>query len=211
MSSFGVNLGLFGQASIERQLRQTYAKVKNTETMVKRAIVRAVNRTAKHAKRQVVDSISAKVAIKKKDIRRYVDVTKRAKTKSQYAEVTLSKTKRIQLIYFGARQVKKGVTYRIQKQGKRKLVQGAFIMTRGKSRLAGSEGEDFRMVTRRAGKKRYPIAGPLRGPSAWGVYVIGGMKKLTKREMRARLKKELKEEVRTAVLRVNKVIPAAYA
>lgn len=196
MPSFGVSLGLFNQPLVERQLRQAYAKVKNTETMVKRAIVRAVNRTAKHTERHVVNEIAARVAIKKKDLRPYVKVTKRASIKSQFAEVTLSKQDRIQLIYFGAKQTKKGVTYRIEKKGRRKLIRSAFITT--------AKGHTF--VTRRVGKARLPIYAPMRGPSPWGVYVISGMKKLTKREMRTVLKRELKEEVRTAALRVNKTI-----
>ena len=200
MPSFGVGLGLFGQASTERQLRNVYGKLKNCETMVKRAIVRAVNRTAKKTERYIVDEIAAKVAIKKKDLRPYIKFTKRAATKSQYAEVTISKQDRIQLIYFGAKQTKKGVTYRIEKKGKRKLIRSAFITT----------AKGHRFVTKRVGKARHPIYAPMRGPSPWGVFVVGGMKKQTKREVRVILKKELKEEVRTGILRINKIIPDLY-
>jgi len=190
----------------ESQLLGIMAHLKHAEVKVKVALANAVNKTARYIESQVAKDIVKEVAIKQRDIKRYIDIKTRANKGNPRAVVVLSKSKRIQLIYFGARQNKSGVSYKIAKKGPRKFIKSAFIMTRGKKRTTETVGDDFRMVTKRIGKARLPITGPLRGPSPWGVYVINGMQKKTVTDGTARLRKELKEQVRVAMLRAKGTI-----
>ncbi len=200
-----VNVGISKAefASFENQMRAALTKVKNAEKAIQKATVTAINKTAKFVQGQMSKSISSEVNIKQKDIKRYIKIDRKASVASGLAVVTLSKSKRIQLIYFGARDSghggwKKrkgnGVTYKIAKKGGRKRIRDAFITT----------ANNQLMVAKRKGKARLPLVAPLRGPSPWGVYVISGMRKVTVEQGRERLRKELKEQVRYATYRANK-------
>lgn len=170
-----------------------YSRLRNVESKIKKATISVANKVATYTRRQVAKQITAKVNIRQKDILRkgYCDIVRATAANNATATVVLSKTKRLQLIYFGARQNKTGVTYRIDKSGGKKLIRSAFIVERGAATF----------VTKRLSKARLPIAGPLRGPSAWGVFVKSGMIRPTRQEALQRLRKEMKEAVRVATLR----------
>jgi len=170
--------------------------LKGVEKRIQKAVVTATNKTAKFVQSQMAKSITKEVNIKKKDVIDKIKIDKYASTINGVAVVVLSKTDRLQLIYFGAKQTKKGVTYRIAKKGKRTLIKSAFITT----------ANNHTFVTIRKYKQRLPIVDPMRGPSVWGVYVLSGMRVVTINEGTARLRKELKEQVRVATLRANRVI-----
>jgi len=199
--------------SFERKLKAIYSRLGNASNRVKKGINAAVKEVTKAARREMAREITRKVNIKQKDL------IGSKKTKSEYintyhktsaagfvtGEIVLSKTKRLQLIYFGARQNNKGVSYKIEKKGPRKFIKSAFIMTRGKK--SGTDN-NFQFVTKRKGKSRLPIAGPLRGPSPWGVFVKSGMVKPVKSFAAARLRKALNEQVRLAIRRSEGVVRA---
>jgi hypothetical protein len=200
-----VGLGRAEYLATERQLRTVMANMKGVEKRIQKAIVTATNKTARFVQSQMAKSISKEVNIKQKDVKRYIKIDRMASVLNGVAVVVLSKSKRIQLIYFGARDTAeggwkartgKGVTYKIAKRGPRKRIRDAFI-TRANNQL---------MVAKRKGKSRMPLVAPLRGPSPWGVYVLSGMQKVTLQEGVARLRKELREQVRVATLRANRVI-----
>jgi hypothetical protein len=200
-----VGLGRAEFLATEGQLRAAMGKLKNVEKRVQKAIVTATNKTAKFVQSQMAKAITSEVNIKQKDVKKYIKIDRRASLASLSAVVKLSKSKRIQLIYFGAKDTGKGgwknrtgrgVTYKISRKGSRKRIPNAFITT----------AKNQMMVTKRLGPGRMPLAGPLRGPSPWGVYVLSGMRKVTAEAGTARLRKELREQIRVATLRANKVI-----
>lgn len=200
-----VGLGRAEYMATESQLRAAMGNLKGVEKRIQKAIVTATNKTAKFVQSQMAKSITKEVNIKQKDVKKYIKIDRKASVLNGIAVVTLSKSKRIQLIYFGAKdsghggwknRKGNGVTYKIAKRGPRKRIRDAFITT----------ANNQLMVARRRGKARLPLVAPLRGPSPWGVFVISGMQKTTVQEGVARLRKELKEQVRVATLRANRVI-----
>lgn len=198
-----VGLGRAEFLATEAQLRAVMGRMKNVEKRVKQAIVTATNKTAKFVQSQMAKSITKEVNIKQKDVKKYIKVDRKASVLNGVAVVTLSKSKRIQLIYFGAKdsghggwknRKGNGVTYKISRKGGRKRIRDAFIATANGQQL----------VAKRKGKARLPLVAPLRGPSPWGVFVISGMRKTTVAEGVARLRKELKEQIRYATYRASK-------
>lgn len=200
-----VGLGRAEYLATERQLRAAMGNLKGVEKRIQKAIVTATNKTAKFVQSQMAKSITKEVNIKQKDVKRYIKIDRKASVINGVAVVVLSKSKRIQLIYFGAKdsghggwknRKGNGVTYKIAKSGARKRIRDAFITT----------ANNQLMVAKRRGKERMPLVAPLRGPSPWGVYVLSGMRRVTVEQGTARLRKELKEQVRVATLRANRVI-----
>ena len=166
-------------------------------------IVGALNDTAKHEKTNISKLIREKVNIQKRDIDKHIFVT-RAYPKHLVATVNLEKTERISLKYFGARQTKKGVTYRISKS--------ATPAGRGGPRRAGRipdafgpniprlGGNVYRRKRLGDGKKapRLPIV-KLHGPSAWGVFLRHDMRPEVNTSARAYLKNRLQHRVQYQV------------
>src|SRR5690606_26572290 len=90
-----------------------------------RIVASAANDTARRQKTAVSKKIRDRVAIKKKDIDRYIYID-RATPQKPGAAVVLSESARLPLKYFGARQIKKGVTYKVGKQSGRSTAASAF-------------------------------------------------------------------------------------
>lgn len=153
------------QVSIEvdkRKLREVERLLSGIKRGLPKAMAGAVNDTAKKTKTDISTEIRRKVAIKKRDIDPHIRRT-RATVGKPSAKITLSESTRLPLKYFGARQTKKGVTYKIDKAGGRKLIPGAFI-----SQKMGGH------VFVRVGAKRFPLRKPM-GLSPWGTFVKLGM------------------------------------
>ncbi len=148
---------------------------------LKRAVAGAINDTAKHERSNISAMIREKVNIKKKDLDKDIHIT-RATPENLAALVVLEKKSRIDLKYFGAKQTKHGVTYRIAKSGGRSRVPDAF----GPQipRLGGN-------VFRRVGRERLPIV-KLKGPSAWGVFQKYAMTNVVKSDAAEFLDRRLK-------------------
>ena len=157
---------------------------------MKKEMTTAVNKTSKFHKNEIARSISKKVAIKQKDVKKVIDVKKA--TIRPTATVTVNKTTRLSLKYFGARQTKSGVSYRIE-NGKRRKLRDAF----GPSipRLGNH-------VYRRAGSARLPLKKKLQGPSPAGVYNKHGLLRVSKEQLEARLDYELNRRVRAVKVRL---------
>ncbi len=189
--------------SFERQLKNVYSKLGNTSNRVKRAIDKAVKDTTKATLRQMAKSVSEKVNIKQRDLignkgerSKYLFTAIRRGVTNVVGVIGLSKTKRLNLMYFGASQNNNGVTYKIERKGPRKFIKSAFI----------TKANNADMVTKRKGKARLPIVGPLRGPSPWGVFVLSGMKVSTRQFARERLRKNMREQLRLATVRASGAI-----
>ncbi len=161
-----------------------------------KAIAGAINDTIKKAKTRLLQSkgeLRSKVNIKRKDIAPYVDTSKRANVSRLTGRLSVHSSKRLSLAYFGARQTNKGVTYKIERRGARKLIPGAFGYPDGTS--------GFLWVARRRGRERNPIVF-LRGPSAWGVFskasVVGVTTKIGNDDLRTALDRRVKFMVMVA-------------
>ena len=173
-----------------KQLAAIETKLRDAKIKIPKVLAAAVNDTAKQEKVQISARIRERVNIKKKDIDKYISFS-RASAGNTSAVLKLSKSARIPLKYFGARQTKAGVTYRIDKGGGRKLAAGAF----GPQipRLGGQ-------VFKRVGKSRFPIR-KLLGPSPWGVFVKSGMIRPTKTSIAANLRKNLERRAKFELLK----------
>lgn len=137
------------------KLRRVQSLMREVPEKMPTAMSRAINRTAKSARAEMVRRMAGDVNIVQKSIRSSIKLTKASKNK-WIAELGIS-GRRISLISFkGTSQTKKGIAYRIKTGGARKLVPSAFI---GTPRRTGIKG-----VLKRMTPRRYPLAW-LRGPS----------------------------------------------
>lgn len=130
----------------------------------KKALQRSVNHGAKQGRKISVDEMSKKSALKKKDLR--------AATSLYFASLrTLSaklviKGGSVSLMKYGARQTKKGVTFRLWKDGKRERYRHAFITS-----FSGSSSVD--VYERNIADPNYDGRTPLRvkrGPAVPNIY-----------------------------------------
>lgn len=135
---------------VQRQLSKLHADLVGPVT------ARAINRTLEQGRTQVVRSITAEYNVKAKDVRDTLRIDKATVKGGRFmvSGFLESKTKRgrsVNMIRFGARQTKQGVTVKIKRGGPRHLITGAFIANRDNS--AGGT------VFVRKGKARLPIQG----------------------------------------------------
>lgn len=146
---------------------------------VELAGARSINDTLRAIRASAVRKIKKKLAVKAKKIRERMHLVKATKA-TQRGKMIVTGESRLPLFLFGAKQRKKGVSYKIKPGEKRKVVPGAFIhegrpyvfvrefADAGES--SGSRavvGEDF------AGRKRVgrrPIR-PVFGPSIGQIFV----------------------------------------
>jgi len=149
----------------------------------------AANRTAKAHTKEISRSVRDEVSMKNKVVLRAVKVTKKASgVESQGAEITVQKKKRESLKEFGARQTKKGVSYRISKKGKRGFVPGAFI-------ASSIGGHAFKRKT----KARLPIK-KLFGVSVIAVFNKQKLIRKSREQVKARMEYEMNRRVRAVIV-----------
>lgn len=152
---------------------------------VPKALSAALNDTMRTVKAKMSRDIRERVVIKKKDIDPYL-AGKRATKEKLAAGIVLSKSERLPLKYFGARQTHSGVTYQIGKEKGRSVLAHAFgpaiVATWPAVDLHGQVVQRtglFGVPTRGryapsgmyAGQRREKLSAALRGPSPWGVFV----------------------------------------
>ena len=144
----------------ERKLNEVRAMLRSVPNALPKVISQGINKTATSAKTEIKRKITGEVNVKTGSVARRI--TKEKATVNKWLARLGISLKRISVISFkGTKQTKKGVTYRIDKGGARKLVPAAFITT---ARRTGSTG-----VFKRMSDSRYPLAW-LRGPSLGQVF-----------------------------------------
>ena len=134
------------------------ARIHQIKGGLAKAIRRANSRTAGKAKTEISKTVRSRIAVTSKG----VNQTLEKKKKGTGYIVTLKKSSRPSLKEFSARQTKAGVSYRIDKDGKRKVAKSAFIVQK-------LGGHAFKRKT----KARFPLSQRLRGASAWGAFTGG--------------------------------------
>lgn len=167
--------------------------------------------TAKAGKRFVADVVTSEIRAKKSDVKDLVK-QKRGETESF---VAVKKSSRMPLKRFSPRQTQKGVTYRIEKQGKRQLLRGGFMGPRPGVIAAKLHGhvwirkgymEPGTSGPRIRGRRqREPIYIP-RGPSPWGVLVVGDNQEKVSKLLKDELSKQLGRRIKYLRLKQSGVI-----
>ena len=126
----------------EKRLAEVQRMLAGIPRAMPKVMSRGVNKTVTKARTDLTNRLAGKVALKKKFIRENIFMRK-ASYKRWQATLTLGWWP-INLKHFSARQTKKGVTYKIDKTGKRQLLTHAFI-------LEQFGGNVFRRVTKGGG------------------------------------------------------------
>lgn len=162
----------------EKRLREVQKMLAGIPKAMPMVMSRAINRTEKSARAEIVRKIAAEVTLKQKPIKKSIRIEKATRTR-WLAKIILGlaargiaagkhlgrKEGRIPLIYFKATQGKKGkrkVKYQVSKTGGRQTFTEKplpFI----------TEMSTFKGVFRRVGKERYPVE-HFYGPSIGGVF-----------------------------------------
>ena len=187
------------------QLQSVTTRLREIGANVPKVLAAAVNDTAKQQKTKISSRLRERVNIKKKDIDPHINFS-RATPANPSCVLTLSKTKRLSLKYFAARQNKRGVTYQVSKVGGRKSIAHAFIL-----KVLGGHVFERLGPPRPAKKGRYK--GKMRqaivklfGPSPWGVFVKSGLEAETLTTAQEDLHDNLEHRVKFELLKKSGAI-----
>jgi len=148
------------------------------------------NKTAKAHRKEIGKTIRDEVVVSAKVAIEPIRVVAKASATSLEARLKIDVTSRPSLKAYGARQKKKGVSYRISKKDKRKTIKNAFIV----GKLGGH-------VFKRTTKKRFPIL-KLKGPSVAAVYQKNNLIEISEKQIEARLDFEAKRRVRAILVSI---------
>lgn len=94
---------------------------------LREAIERAINDTLKRLRTQVDRGIREELKVTKATVFKHVTIRRARRTGSPSGILFVRGDKRIPLLAFGARQIKSGVSYKLNRTGARKKIKSAFI------------------------------------------------------------------------------------
>lgn len=183
------------------QLQRLSDSVKAAKKNLKKEIAGAINQVSKKTKLEMGREIRKKVAIPKDEVEKPLSIRASATEGNLSAVVSLKETKRLGLRHFGARQDKRGISYKIDKSGGRKRINGAFQGPRPGVLRTKWKGNAFKRV----GKSRLPIV-QLKGVSAYGAYKKNDMAGPQVDAMREELAKQLERRINLNVLRASGLV-----
>jgi len=161
----------------------------------------AINAVSKKTKLQIGRDIRATVALKKDESEKPISIRATATPENLKAIVTLKKTKRLGLRHFGARQDKRGVSYKINKKGGRSRADGAFQGPKPGVMKTSWKGNAFRRV----GASRLPIV-MLKGVSAYGAYAKNELSGPQVEAIESELAKQMDRRIKLNVLRASGLV-----
>lgn len=162
----------------------------------------AINATAKKTRLEIGRDVRSVIALKKAESEKPLKIVTKATPAVPSSTVSLRKTPRLGLRHFGARQDKKGVSYKIAKAGGRQRVDGAFQGPRPGLIKASWKGNAFK----RTGAARLPIV-QMRGVSAYGAYLKNKFSPKQVVRINAELAKQLERRINLNVLRAEGLVP----
>ena len=168
---------------------------------MKKELVAAINQVSKKTKLEMGRGIRNTVNMKKDESEKPLSIRSSATEQSLSAIVQLKKTGRLGLRHFGAKQDKRGVTYKITKKGGRGRVDGAFLGPKPGAVKTSWRGNAFK----RTGKKRLPII-QIKGVSAWGAYVKNNLAGPQAKAVEAELLKQIDRRINLNVLRASGLV-----
>jgi hypothetical protein len=183
------------------QLRRLTGACISASKSLTKELAGAINQVAKKTKLEMGRDIRAVVAMKKDESEKPLSVRANATATNLSAVVTLKKTPRLGLRHFGARQDKRGVTYKISKTGGRSRVDGAFQGPKPGVMKTSWKGNAFKRV----GKGRLPIV-QIKGVSAYGAFVKNNLAAPRAAAVTDELHKQMERRINLNVLRANGLV-----
>lgn len=180
-----------------KQIEKLERLLGNARVAVNRNIATALNATGKKATAKIAKEITTELAAPQKIVKKQITMTKAGKERLGLT-VTLAKSSRMSMRHFGARQTKKGVSYRVSKSKGRKFIAGAFQGPKPGVMKVSWRGNVFKRV----GSKRRPIQ-KLMGPSPWGVFVKNKVQRKVRRFIEKELKTQLDRRIRFLTLKAQ--------
>jgi hypothetical protein len=184
-----------------KKLKELRAAVDRAGKKFKTEFAAALNATAKKARGQINQKIRTEFIVKSSDLNKLIKVNRKATSQRLVSGVMLSKTARLPLRVFGARQIATGVTYRISKNEGRKLAAGAFQGPKPGAIKISWRGNVFK----RLGKARLPIV-KLMGASPWGVFTKRRMTPEQIRDIKDELAKQMDRRIKLNILRAEGLV-----
>jgi len=170
----------------EAKLKRLRRDLADIPKALPKIVSRSINKVATYTRTKIVREITADVNLKRGEVTKRNIRTKKASYKKWSATIGVS-GRRVPVHHFGARQTRKGVSYRIRKSAGRQTIAGAFIA----KMPSGHEG-----VYRRTGKTALPII-ELYGPSV--PQVMSGIGELAQQQLEADAGARLEREIDTQV------------
>lgn len=161
----------------------------------------AINATSKKTKLQIGRDVRATLSLNKAEAEKPLSIRATATDANLQAIVTIKKTDRLGLRHFGAKQDKRGVSYKISKKGGRQRVNGAFQGPKPGLMKVSWKGNVFI----RTGKERLPIQ-HLRGVSVWGAYLKNNLAGPQVNEISAELEKQVERRINLNILRATGLV-----
>lgn len=184
-----------------KQLKRLREATGEAKKKFPKELAAAINQVSKKVKLQIGRDVRATIAINKEESEKPLKITAQATEENLRAVVTLRKTKRLGLRHFGARQDGRGVSYKIDKQGGRKRVQGGFQGPRPGVMKLSWRGNVFRRV----GKLRLPII-HVRGVSAYAAYMKNDLAEGQVKMIGEELSKQIERRIKLNILRAEGLI-----
>jgi len=187
----GRTLGVVDIMVDPRQIANARSLLAAVPRGVRIAQMRAVNKVGAGARKRIVTKLWREMAVSQRSIRKHNVWLERGTYSDPWAVLSIV-GRRIPLKEFQARKTRKGVTYRIRRTGKRKLVKHAFLQTTKK----GKYGVFVRAGRGKDRQPKRPLI-PLFGPSA--PEVVADVKALSERilsrEIGAKLQAEFSRQI----------------
>jgi hypothetical protein len=183
------------------QLQRLTDAVNASGKKLSKEIAGAINQVSRKTKLEMGREIRKQVAIPKDEVEKPLKIKTQATGESLSAIVSLKETPRLGLRHFGARQDKRGVSYKISKRGGRKRVNGAFQGPKPGTMKTSWKGNAFRRVTR----SRLPII-KLLAVSAYGTYKKNDMAGPQVKAIEDELSKQLDRRINLNVLRASGLV-----
>ena len=144
--------------------------------------------------------MGAKISVAQKEIKKLIKAKRLDDTAYM---IDFQKTKRLPIRVFKAVQTKKGVTYRIAKKGKKKLIPSAFMGPKPGVLAPALNGKVFIRESHAGNSNSRAIRPVGRGPSPWGVFVVNNMMPALLVEINQRLTANLRERIRVKKLKLK--------
>ena len=195
------------------QLKRLIDATTKAKKGFKKELAAAVNQAAKKTRLDMGRQIRATVTLKKDESEKPISVRLNATEANLAAVVNLKKTPRLGLRHFGAKQDRRGVSYKISKTGGRSKILGAFmgpkpgvIKTSWRGNVFVREGAAVKASKgRHTGRMRQPIVQRF-GVSAFGVYVKNNLTKPQVEAVTEELKKQIERRINLNVLRASGLV-----
>lgn len=185
----------------KKQLERLATATAKARKNMKKELAAAINAVSKKTKLQMGRDIRSTINLKKDESEKPLSIRASATEGNLSAVVQLKKTPRLGLRHFGAKQDKRGVSYKISKQGGKSRVDGAFSGPKPGVVKMSWKGNAFKRV----GKNRLPIV-QIKGVSAYGAYVKNKLSAPQLVIVQEELVKQIERRINLNVLRASGLV-----